>query len=300
MPTAAGKSSVMFQIENEILEIGVLLKGAELCSIIKKQTGKEYIWHADPQIWANHSPILFPIVGGLKNDSYKYEGKEYHLPRHGFVRNNHDIRLIAKTENSLTFSLTSSVGTLKVYPFEFYLEITYLLKENSLNISHKVVNPGKKTLYFSLGGHPAFNVPLYENEEYEDYYLEFDRKLDLETNLLTEEGLISSHTRTVTKNDSRINLHKELFNKDALIFRGIQSRNVSLESKISGKILSVEFDDFKDLGIWAKPAAPFLCIEPWLGYADGESATGDIKTKEGIIELMPSAEFSASYTILLA
>lgn len=290
----------MFQIQNDFLKVGVLSKGAELYSIIKKQTGKEYIWQADPEVWPNHAPILFPIVGGLKNGSYFYEGREYSLPRHGFVRNNNNVKLIDQRENSLTFSLSHSEETLKNYPFQFELEITYLLEKNNLTITHKVSNHGEKPLYFSLGGHPAFNVPLSEGEEYEDHYLEFDRKLDLETNLLTRDGLISSLTRTVTRNESRINLHEDLFNKDALIFRDIPSKKVSLVSKVSGEILSVEFDDFNDLGIWAKPNAPFVCIEPWLGYADVETATGDIKTKEGIIELMPSAEFSASYAISIA
>src|SRR5690606_8587305 len=234
----------MFYIENDLLKVGVLSKGAELCSIIKKQTGKEYMWQADPGIWANHSPILFPIAGGLKNGSYSYEVREYNLPRHGVVRNNTNIQLIERTESSFTFSLSYSEETLKIYPFAFRLEITYLLTGNNLEITHKVLNPAEKPMYFSIGGHPAFNIPLNENEKYEDHYLEFDRKLDLETNLLTEDGLISSLTRTVTRNESRINLHKELFNKDALIFRGIQSKKVSLTSKISGEILSVEFDDF--------------------------------------------------------
>ena len=290
----------MVQIENDFLKVGVLSKGAELCSIIKKQSGKEYIWQANPNIWAHHAPILFPIVGGLKNGSYSYEGRQYQLPRHGFIRNNTNIELKDRTEQSVTFSLSHSEETLKIYPFAFRLEITYLLTKNNLVVSHKVLNPAENPMYFSIGGHPAFNVPLNENEAYEDHYLEFDRKLELETNLLSEEGLISSLTRTVTKNESRIHLRKDLFNKDALIFRNIPSRKVSLESKISGQILSVEFDDFKDLGLWAKPAAPFVCIEPWIGYADVETATGDIKNKEGIMELMPSAEFSASYTISIA
>ncbi|HSP12404.1 MAG TPA: aldose 1-epimerase family protein [Salegentibacter sp.] len=289
----------MFRIENDYLKVGILAQGAELCSIVKRQTGNEYSWQADPDIWANHSPILFPIVGGLKKGSYSYEGKNYFLPRHGFVRGNNNIIVTDRTENSLTFSLTHSEETLKNYPFPFRLDISYLLKQNTLAVTHKVYNPGEKPLYFSLGGHPAFNVPLIAGEEYDDHYLEFDRNLDLETNLLTEEGLISSGTRKVIENESRINLNKDLFNKDALIFRNINSKNVSLVSKKSGKILSVEYSDFKDLGIWAKPAAPFVCIEPWLGHADIENTTGDIKTKEGIIELMPSAEFSASYTITI-
>ncbi len=290
----------MFVIENDIIKVGILSKGAELCSIVKKQTGNEYIWQADPGIWANHAPVLFPIVGGLKNGSYTYEGKEFHLPRHGFVRNNKNIELRDQTEDSLTFILSQSEETLKNYPFQFNLEIKYHLTENNLEVSHKVSNPGEKPLYFSIGGHPAFNVPLYSAEEYEDHYLEFDRKLDLKTNLLTNDGLISSQTKLVTENSGRINLHKDLFNKDALISRDIQSKRITLKSKKSGEILSVEFEDFNDLGIWAKPAAPFLCIEPWLGHADLENTTGDIKTKEGIIELMPSADFSASYTIKIA
>lgn len=290
----------MFQIENDFLKVSVLSKGAELCSIVKKQTGKEYIWQADPEVWANHAPVLFPIVGGLKNGSYFYEGKDFHLPRHGFVRNNNNIKLTNQDKNSLTFSLTHSEDTLKNYPFPFRLEISYFLAEGTITVTHKISNPGNKPLYFSLGGHPAFNVPLVEGEEYEDHYLEFDRNLDLETYLLTQEGLISTRTKRITENDRQINLQKDLFNKDALIFRNISSKNISLVSKNSGEILSVEYNDFKDLGIWAKPGAPFVCIEPWLGYADLENTTGEIKTKEGIIELMPSQEFTASYTIIIA
>lgn len=290
----------MLQIENDYLKVGVLSIGAELCSIVNKETGKEYIWQGNPDIWGNHAPILFPIVGGLKNGSYNYEGKQYFLPRHGFVRNNNNIKLTGQTEISLTFSISHSKETLRDYPFQFSLEITYILKKNTLTVTHKVSNPGEKPLYFSLGGHPAFNVPLFEGEEYEDYYLEFDKILDLETHLLTQDGLISNRTKRIIENDCRINLNKDLFYKDALILKGIKSKKVALVSKNSGKILSVEYDDFNDLGIWAKPAAPFVCIEPWLGHADPEKTSGDIKTKEGIITSMPSKDFSASYAIKIA
>src|SRR5690606_18110257 len=148
-------------------------------------------------------------------------------------------KLVDQTDDSLTFSLSPSEESLKNYPFQFDLEITYLLEKNNLTVTHKVSNSGEKPLYFSLGGHPAFNVPLSDGEEYEDHYLKFDRKLDLETNLLTRDGLISSQTRKVTENENRIDLHKDLFNKDALIFRDIRSKKVSLVSKISGEILSV-------------------------------------------------------------
>ncbi|HSI68664.1 MAG TPA: hypothetical protein VK941_00405 [Gillisia sp.] len=155
-------------------------------------------------------------------------------------------------------------------------------------------------MFFSLGGHPAFNAPLYEGEEYEDYYLEFDRKMDLKTYLLNEEGLISNNIKVVLQNDNKIRLHKNLFDKDALIFRNITSKSVTLKSEKSGTILTVDYSDFKDLGIWAKPGAPYVCIEPWLGMADMEGTDQQLKNKEGIIEIMPSEKFNASYSVRIA
>lgn len=289
----------MHQLQNEFLSIGVKPIGAELCSIIDRETQKEYIWQANPEIWANHAPILFPIIGELKNGSYSFDGKEYSLPRHGFVRHNDKIILKEKTNESLIFFREYSEETLKVYPFKFQLEIQFTLFKKQLEISHRVTNVDDKSIYFSLGGHPAFNVPLNEEEVYEDHFLQFDKKLDLKTHVLNEEGLITARTTPVTENDDKIHLHKDLFNKDALVFKDIQSKKVVLKSKRSGPVLTVEYDDFKNLGLWAKPAAPYVCIEPWLGIADSEDATGNIKTKEGIIEIMPSEKFEASYTITI-
>lgn len=187
-----------------------------------------------------------------------------------------------------------------MYPFQFKFEIVYTLKDRSLVISHQITNLDiKKPLYISLGGHPAFNVPLYEGETYEDYYLELTRNRII-IHLLNEEGLITEKTAEVTRDDNKIQLHKNLFDQDALIFKNINSKRVALKSKKTGPILTVEYNDFRHLGIWAKPAAPFVCIEPWLGYADVEGTTKDLKTKEGIMELMPSKVFSASYAINIA
>jgi len=274
--------------------------GAELCSIQNHENNLEYIWQADPSIWNSHAPNLFPVIGGLKNGVFNYEGKEYAMPRHGFVRHNKNIQLKEKNDSSLIFELSHSQETLKSYPFKFHFEIGFSLDHKTLTINHKISNTDSNPLYFSVGGHPAFNVPLFKGETYEDHYLEFDRKMDLNTFLLSDEGLVTKDTTLVVKEDNRINVHKDLFAKDALIFKNIPSKKVALKSKVSGEILSVEYKDFTNLGVWAKPGAPFVCIEPWLGIADGVNATGDIKTKEGIIELMPSQDFSASYAITIA
>ena len=290
----------MHSLQNEKLSIGVKLIGAELCSIKKIETGTEYIWQANPEIWGSHAPNLFPIIGALKNGEFFFKNKTYQLPKHGILRNNGNIELKEKNPDSLIFNLKYSEETLKNYPFKFNFEIMFQLKEKILTVSHKMVNLDDKAMYFSVGAHPAFNAPIYKGESYEDYYLEFDRNLDLNTWLLNEEGLISSQTRTILRDDNKIKLHGNLFDKDALIFKNIKSKKVALKSRKSGTVLFVEYNDFKDLGIWAKPAAPYVCIEPWLGYADVEGTTQDIKAKEGIMELMPSETFNASYSITIA
>lgn len=299
MEVVANKS-IVYRLQNEKLSIGVKLLGAELCSIQKIKSGTEYIWQANPEIWGSHAPNLFPIIGALKNGEFFFNSKAYQLPKHGIIRNNANVELKEKNPDSLIFNLKYSEETLKSYPFKFDFVIEFQLKENTLTVSHRITNLDEKPMYFSVGGHPAFNVPIYEGESYEDYYLEFDRNLDLKTHLLNQEGLISSETRTLFRNDNKIGLHRNLFEKDALIFKNIESKKVALKSTKSGTVLTVEYSDFKDMGIWAKPGAPYVCIEPWLGYADVGGSSQDIKTKEGIKKLMPSETFDASYSITIA
>ena len=294
------KTVAIHRLENKFLSVGVKSIGAELCSIENKLSHSEYIWQGDPAFWTSHAPNLFPIIGALKNDTYFFEGKEYHLPKHGFFRNNPEVILKKKAEDQLTFSLKSSEKTLKSYPFLFELEITFTLKEKALTVRHEVFNLDTKEIYFSIGGHPAFNAPLFPGESYEDYYLEFDQKLNLNTHVLTDNGLISNVSEPILENESLINLRKDLFDNDALIFQDIASKNVSLNSRHTGKILTMAYQDFENLGIWAKPNAPYVCIEPWLGIADLEDTDQDLKTKKGINKLMPTKSFSASYTIEIA
>lgn len=158
----------MHSIKNNLLRVGVKSIGAELSSLKNLVTNTEYIWQTDPEIWSSHAPNLFPVIGILKNGEYFYEGKSYKMPKHGFIRNNDNIKLKEQTENSLLFSLEFSKETLKIYPFKFQFNLQFTLKEKVLTISHTVVNLDENPLFFSLGGHPAFNAPLYKDEVYED------------------------------------------------------------------------------------------------------------------------------------
>jgi len=294
------KNVEIHRLKNEFLNVGIKSIGAELCSIEKRLTGKEYIWQGDPVFWNSHAPILFPIIGALKDNTYFFEGKEFQLPKHGFFRNNEDVILKRKGDDFLVFSLKYSEKTLKSYPFKFELEISFVLKDRNLSIKHEVFNLDEKPIYFSIGGHPAFNAPLCPGEDYEDYYLEFDREMDLNSCVLTADGLISNTSISVLEKEDKIHLRKDLFNNDALIFQDITSKNISLNSKHTGKILSLSYSEFENLGIWAKPNAPYVCIEPWLGIADLENTDQDLKNKKGINKLMPSHNFCATYSIEIA
>ena len=291
------KLRMNYKIENDVFEIGITEIGGELCSFKSKKTAKEYIWQAEPEIWGSHAPVLFPIVGGLKNNTFFHNDKEYSLPRHGFIRRNESLKVIEQSTNSIIIQLLSNPKTLESYPFHFDFQIQFSLKGNKLNIAHKVINKGNDIMPFSLGAHPAFNCPLNESESYNDYYIEFQQEEDLNTWELNQEGLISHEGKKILHNSKVIKLHAGLFKNDALIFKSLKSKEIKLASRKSSQEIIVQFHDFKSLGLWAKPQASFVCIEPWLGYADSENTTQILSEKEGIILLKPQEEFNASYSI---
>lgn len=279
-------------ISNSNLTAQINHFGAELFSL-KNLENKEYIWEGNPVFWGKHSPILFPIVGTLKNNSFRYKESEHHLSRHGFARDM-EFELIRKSENSATFSLTSSEESRKVYPFDFELQICYSLEENKLNIDYKVINKNDATMPFSIGAHPAFALP----KPFQEYTLLFEHDEILSSYEL-ENDLLSDSFSTIEMIDNQVPLNYSLFEKDALIFKQLQSKSITiLENQNS--LLRVRFDNFPNLGIWTKSNAPFLCIEPWLGYSDTVHSTGNILEKEGIqlLEAKKSSECHFSIEIL--
>jgi galactose mutarotase-like enzyme len=288
----------MYTLENNKLKIAVKKIGAELCKISSIKGKREFMWNANPEIWKGVAPNLFPIIGALKNDTYIYDNQKFNMPKHGFVRKSKDIELFAQTKDSLTFKLITNEALFKIYPFKFEFFITYKLSNNCINITHTIKNCDNKPMYFSVGGHPAFKCPVYDDENYNDYSLEFENLEHAKTHLLNlESGLVTSKTKAVFNDTKHIQLKHDLFNNDALIFKDLTSRKVTLKSKLHGAILSVSFKDFPYLGIWAKPNANYVCIEPWLGIADHEDTNQDLKHKEGILTLNANDTFKASYSI---
>ena len=278
-------------IKNSLVTAEINHFGAELCSL-KDNHDKEYIWEGNPDIWGKHSPILFPIVGTLKNDTYQHNHTDFHLSRHGFARDM-EFKLIEKQEHRAAFSLQSSADSLKSYPFKFELQIIYTLNTKSLTIEYKVINEGDLKLPFSIGGHPAFALP----NQFENYSLEFEKQESLKYYLL-ENNLISEETKSLELNDKKVVLDYNLFKNDALIFKTLESNSLTILEN-DKPFLRVNFEDFPSLGIWTKVNAPFLCIEPWFGYSDTTQSSGNLFDKEGILVLQPKQIFKSDYTITI-
>lgn len=288
----------MYHLKNDKLKISVQPTGAELCEISSIKHNTQFMWNANPDIWGSFAPNLFPIIGGLKENRFLYKGKYYTLPKHGLIRNSNAIALANETENSLTFSFNYNKELLEHYPFKFEFNLTFTLIDNKIEVSHQVKNVDTKTLYFSVGGHPAFKCPVFENESYNNYSLEFETKETAVTHQLNpDNGLVSNNTKAVFNNSNILPLEHSLFNEDALIFKDLKSRKVTLTSKQNGKIITVSYPDFNYLGIWAKPNGNFVCIEPWLGIADHESTNQILEEKEAILHLKPNKSFTATYVI---
>lgn len=263
--------------------------GAELISL-KNNSKREYIWEGNPDFWGKHSPILFPIVGSLKNNSYCYNNITYHLLRHGFAREM-EFEIIEKTDVKVVFSLKETTLTLKKYPFHFELQISYSLANSILKIGFKVINNNEFSMPFSIGAHPAFALP----NDFENYELQFEKSESLVVSKL-ENDLISNANYSLSLENNNLPLSYSLFENDALIFKKIAPKTVAIvENKVP--FLKVHFNDFPSLGIWTKSQAPFICIEPWLGYADTLENNGNLEDKEGIQILGVNQTFESNYFI---
>lgn len=287
-----------YTIENEFLKVIISELGAEITSIKLKEDGCEYIWQGDEKYWTGHAPNMFPICGRLVDGKYTYRGKEYELGCHGFAR--HSVfSLCAAKDDEITLMLKSNEETRKIYPFDFVFTITFMLKGKSLNVKYKVINTDTEEIIFSVGAHPAFNVPLTDSEKFEDYYIEFGKKCDAVRLGLSERCFCDGNDQLFTQGGTdRINLEHSLFDNDA-IFLYNTSKTASLCSTKSKKSVTLTFSNFKYVGLWHKPKsdAPYICIEPWCGCPDFEGTDGMLEHKSDMIKLAPSYSFSSSYKI---
>lgn len=281
---------------NDILSVTISPQGAELTSILHKPTGTEHLWQGDPAVWGWHAPNLFPVVGGCLNNQILVNGVTYPMGRHGFARQS-AFELVEQTDTRARFALTDSNETRNVYPYRFEFSIDYTLDGNTLGIIYRVCNTDDKTIFFSVGAHPAFNVPFGDGETYEDYWLEFEQDEPLVTHLLSKEGYFTGETQPIAMQDNRLPLTKNLFDRDALVIKNLRSKSVSIRSKNHSKAVTVAFNGFPYLGLWAKAGAPFVCIEPWLGCADSVGNPVEFSQREAIQRVEVGDVFEATFSI---
>ena len=285
-----------YEIKNSFIKAKIRSFGAELNSLQKIDEDLEYMWQGDSKYWNRHSPILFPIVGRLKNDSYTYQNQKYNMTQHGFARDK-EFELVINEADFIEFRLKSDEKTLEIYPFSFELYLSYKLEKNSLIVSYKVINKSDDKMLFSIGAHPAFNWTLKEDEKKENYFLEFENIKETKRYFLNDKGLVydSVDLKII---DNKIALNEELFKNDALVFEDLNIKTLTLKNSINENYIKLNFENFPYLGIWSKPTgAPFICIEPWFGVADDENSNQNFEDKKGIITLEKDEIFSCFYII---
>jgi galactose mutarotase-like enzyme len=283
------------QLTSNQLRVLVNNAGAEIVSV-RNGDGLEYIWQSNKTIWARHAPVLFPIVGKLKENSFLFNQQNYFLSQHGFARDM-DFVLNERTSHSCLFELTSTPETKKNYPFDFTFHIGYQLESNTLTTRYNVFNPSSEAIYFSVGAHPGFNCPLMPTEKYEDYYLEFESSTFAAS--LQNGGLITDAKSSVTLENNKLFLSPSLFQNDALVFENNQINRVSLCSSVSDRKVTLNCEHWPYFGIWTKKdCREFICLEPWYGIADRTSSGQLLVEKDGIIKLEAKREFSCDFSII--
>lgn len=284
----------MVILENDKIRVSADSMGAELHNIYNKETNLEYLWNGDATFWPRHSPVLFPVVGGLIDDTFVYRDTKYELIKHGFARDT-NFEVESTSSEKVSFVLKSDNETIKSYPFNFLLRISYELIGNTVQVTYEVENAGAETMYFSIGTHPAFNVPLVDGTSYEDYYLEFEQEEDSERHNLN--GNILTDRVPYLQKQTKLGLKSSLFYNDAIIFKDLKSSSITIKSDKTPHGLTYNFEGFPYMGIWAATDAPFVCIEPWCGIPDVESHNQKIEDKEGIISLNPGGVWKKSVSI---
>ena len=281
----------MVTLNNDYLTVKISETGAEIKSIVCD--GKEYIWESDPEIWGESCPLLFPVCGGLKDDKYTLNGKEYTLKKHGFAKEK-VFAVEESTDNSAVFLLRSDENTKKAFPFDFELRVIYTLECKTLRIDYSVKNLNDNTMYFNIGSHEGYSTP----EGIEDYDVIFPQNETL-LNALVDGNLLSNSYEPIIKDSNTLPLYDKYFMIDALVFTNLKSRSATLRNRKTGRAVRVDFPDDEYFLLWHKYGAPYICLEPWNGIPDRVGSSYDITQKEGITALEGKCEYKHTHSITI-
>jgi galactose mutarotase-like enzyme len=279
----------LLYLKNKNISVTISECGAELQSLVHTRHGN-IIWRKNDHYWNRYAPILFPIVGRLLQDQYRYQDKTYTLKQHGFARDE-QFEVKELTETKAVLKLTENERTRLIYPFAFELVVTYELLEHALNIQYLVQNTGDSDMYCSIGGHPGFHL----DGNLSDYYLDFGGEFVVAQHLIAD-NYYSGETNEIQLS-RKFKLEDSLFLSDAIVIRNPPFQTIGFGRQGIGNIFSLHCKDWTALGLWTKPGAPFFCIEPWWGWADSVNASGNLEEKAGIETLMPGSRNTFEYSI---
>ena len=289
------------KLENESLELTINSFGAELKSITGKETGTQYLWDADEKYWKRSAPVLFPFVGSLKDKKFTVDGTDYPMGQHGFARDM-EHTMESQTADTIWFSLRSDEETMKKYPFAFVLKIGYKLADNELKVMWKVENPDTKTLYFSIGAHPAFLCPFHDEESKLGYGLQFAGLKEVHHHGNTPDtGLaVMSEDIVIPLEDEKVYFTPGFFDRCTYMVEGKQTGEVSLVTPDGKPYVTMDFDA-PLFAIWSPEGkdAPFVCLEPWMGRCDNIGFDKEISEKPGINKVESGETFEKEYQIVV-
>lgn len=290
---------MIFKIENECMIVKFDTQGGELRSIFRKANQREYLWSGDPSWWPSQAPILFPFIARVKDGWYRYKGKPYPMSLHGFARWRQFV-IDEMTDTRVVLTQRDDEATRTVYPFRFRLKLIYELNGEVLTQRFVVENHSDEEMLFCVGGHTGYMLPTEDGEKLEDIYLQFDTDKNLDR--IDNDAAVyylRSFTKDFIHGREKLFLKPELFKQDAFAFNDPSIKAVSILSVKSGHGVRVDVSEFPYLGVWQKPGAPYLCIEPWAGIADYADTTHDLETKDGVQRLAVGGTFEAAYYIEL-
>lgn len=283
-------------LENDDIVVGINTLGAEIISMKRKSSKEEYVWCGDPSYWAGHAPVLFPVVGGLVDGQFRIGKKTYEMKKHGFARKS-EFKVISHDVSSAVFRLKANDETLEQYPFYFCLEIAYELQGSSVVIDYKVRNMDDKDMPFQLGTHTSFMINQSTNEGLKDWVINFDQEETLNRLYITSTLVDNTKEQLLGENCQSLRVKEEDFYEDALVFKNINSKVITLKSEKTSNYVQLTSVNLPDLGIWQPKDAPFLCIEPWAGTGDEVGFNGSFYDKHNAITLVPRDKFKAQLAI---
>ncbi len=287
----------MKTIQNECLTVQIKEKGAELCSI-KDKSGHEYLWQGDVKYWRDQAPNLFPYIARLTEGKYTFEGQTYNMDIHGFAKVS-EFEAEQAGADKIVFTIRDTEATKAQYPFAFVFAVTYALEGNSLSVTYSVKNQDDKVMYFGVGGHPGFCVPMEKGLDFADYYLEFDEKTPAKRVGFSEDCFITGKDELFELEDGvRLPMHHDMFDDDAIVLFGM-AKGVTLKSDRGSKAIHVTYPDMAYLGFWHRPKtdAPYICIEPWSSLPSRKNVIEDLATQPSLLSLNQGDEYRSTIQI---